>query len=89
MALYLNCIIFRLLQALYWIVMVLWMSLHGRMIVFISKFEDMTAKQWVKDHGPWFISKNPYFLVASNLGPIEKLSLQKVPIWIRLWNVPL
>lgn len=41
------------------------------------------------DRGPWFILQKPLFLRCSQSGPVEKLSLQKIPIWVKLWNVPL
>lgn len=41
------------------------------------------------DKGPWFIARNPLFLHNWSSDPIEKLSLKEIPVWIKLWNVPL
>lgn len=56
---------------------------------FIFKFGDLETKQWVLANGPWFISQKPLFLSCWRPGPIEKISLKKVPMWIKLWGVPL
>lgn len=56
---------------------------------FLFKFENKQTKHWVHDSGPWFILQKPLFLQPWELGPVEPLSLQKSPVWIKFWNVPL
>lgn len=39
------------------------------------------------NQGPWFIMQKPLFLRYWQSWPVEKLSLQMVPIWIKIQNV--
>lgn len=45
---------------------------------------------WVLDGGPYFIAHRPLLLQKWQLVlVVEKLSLQKSPLWVKLWKVPL
>lgn len=56
---------------------------------FILKFEHQSTKAWVLEGGPWFILQKPLFLKKWEPRIVEKLSFQKFPLRIKLWNAPL
>lgn len=51
----------------------------------IFKFENKQTN-WVLDSDPWIILQKPLFLKKWEPGPVEKLSIQKFPLWVRLWD---
>lgn len=57
---------------------------------FLFKFSDPATKLWVLGGGPWFIVGRPLLLQKWTPGlTLEKLSMQKFPIWIVLHGVPI
>ncbi|KAK9265503.1 hypothetical protein L1049_005517 [Liquidambar formosana] len=57
--------------------------------MFMFRFSDLSALEWVLDNGPWHIGGKP--LILRKWKPMMDLSkpmLSKLPIWVKFYKVP-
>ena len=58
--------------------------------LYLFKFRNMDARDWVMENGPWYIAGRPIILRAWQPG-MEMLNIQltTMPIWVKFYNIPL
>ena len=58
--------------------------------LYIFKFRDHAARDWVMESGPWYIAGRPLILRVWKPG-MEMLNvhLTSLPIWVKFYNIPL
>ena len=58
--------------------------------LYLFKFRDMDARDWVMENGPWYIAGRPIILRVWQPG-MEMLNIQLtiMPIWVKFYNIPL
>ena len=58
--------------------------------LYLFRFRDMTARDWVMDCGPWYIAGRPFVIRRWQPG-MEMLNIQltSLPIWVKFYNIPL
>ena len=58
--------------------------------LFLFRFKDMAARDWVMDCGPWYIAVRPFVIRRWQPG-MEMLNIQltSLPIWVNFHNIPL
>ena len=58
--------------------------------LYLFKFRDKDARDWVMDSGPWYIVGRPFILRVWQPG-MEMLNIQltSLPIWVKFYNIPL
>ena len=58
--------------------------------LFFFRFNDLEARDWVMDAGPWHLAGRPFILRAWKLGmDMLNIQLSSIPIWVRFYNIPL
>ena len=58
--------------------------------LYLFRFRDMVARDWVMENGPWYIARRPIILRLWPPG-MEMLNIQltSLPIWVKFYNIPL
>ena len=58
--------------------------------LYIFRFKDLVARDWVLDNGPWYFVGRPIILRFWKPG-MEMLNVQitSLPIWVKFFNIPL
>ena len=58
--------------------------------LYLFRFRDMGARDWVMENGPWYIAGRPIILRVWQPG-MEMLNIQltAMPIWVKFYNIPL
>ena len=58
--------------------------------LYIFRFRDLAARDWVLENGPWYFAGRPIILRIWKPG-MEMLNVQitSVPIWVKFFNIPL
>ena len=58
--------------------------------LYLFRFKDMDARDWVMEKGPWYIAGRPIILRVWQPG-MEMLNIQltSLPIWVKFYNIPL
>ena len=58
--------------------------------LYLFRFRDMDARDWVMENGPWYIAGRPIILRVWQPG-MEMLNIQltSLPIWVKFYNIPL
>ena len=58
--------------------------------LYLFKFMDKDARDWVMESGPWYITGRPIILRVRQPG-MEMLNIQltSLPIWVKFYNIPL
>ena len=58
--------------------------------LYIFRFKDLDARDWVLENGPWYLLGRPIILCFWKPG-MEMLNVQitSLPIWVKFFNIPL
>ena len=58
--------------------------------LYIFRFKDLAARDWVLENGPWYLAGRPIILRFWKPG-MEMLNVQitSLPIWVKFFNIPL
>ena len=58
--------------------------------LFIFRFKDLDARDWVLENGPWYLAGRPIILRLWKPG-MEMLNVHNtsLPIWVKFFNIPL
>ena len=58
--------------------------------LYLFRFRDMTARDWVMDCSHWYIAGRPFVIRRWQPG-MEMLNIQltSLPIWVKFYNIPL
>ena len=58
--------------------------------LYIFKFRDMDARDWVMEYGPWNLAGRP-FILREWRPDMDMLNIQltSIPIWVKFYNIPL
>ena len=58
--------------------------------LYLFRFRDMDARDWVMENGPWYIAGRPIILWEWQPG-MEMLNIQltSMPIWVKFYIIPL
>ena len=58
--------------------------------LYIFRFKDLDARDWVLENGPWYLAGRPIILRFWKPG-MEMLNVQitSLPIWVKFFNIPL
>ena len=58
--------------------------------LYLFRFKDMAARDWVMECGPWYIAGRPFVIRKWQPG-MEMLNIQltSLPIWVKFFNIPL
>ena len=58
--------------------------------LYIFRFRDMVARDWVLENGPWYMSGRPIIIRSWKPG-MDMLNVQitSLPIWVKFFNIPL
>ena len=58
--------------------------------LYIFRFKDMGARDWVLENGPWYLAGRPIILRSWKPG-MEMLNVHitSLPIWVKFFNIPL
>ena len=58
--------------------------------LYLFRFRDMDARDWVMESGPWYIAGRPIILCVWK-PDMEMLNIQltSLPIWVKFYNIPL
>ena len=58
--------------------------------LFLFRFRDPEARDWVMDAGPWHLAGRLFILRAWKPGmDMLNIQLSSIPIWVRFYNIPL
>ena len=58
--------------------------------LYIFRFRDMVARDWVLENGPWYMAGRPIIIRSWKPG-MDMLNVQitSLPIWVKFFNIPL
>ena len=58
--------------------------------LYIFRFRDLVARNWVLDNGPWYMAGRPIIIRFWKPG-MEMINVQitSLPIWVKFFNIPL
>ena len=58
--------------------------------MYLFRFRDMDARDWVMESSPWYIAGRPIILRVWQLGmEMLNIKLTSFPIWVKFYNIPL
>ena len=58
--------------------------------LYLFRFRDMVARDWVMENGPWYIAGRPIILrVWQPSMEMLNIQLTSLPIWVKFYNIPL